>query len=152
MKRLYPEGDCFHVISAARRRLNVFADPINAQILVSALHFVRRDRAYLLAYAIMPDHLHAVIAPRRPYSLSSIMHSIKGYSARRINANLGRRGPLWQQSFYDRAIRDEDHLAEVIEYVHHNPVLADLVDHPEEYRFSSARDASLLDLELFLGG
>ncbi len=80
------------------------------------------------------------------------MQSIKGYSARAVNAAQGRSGALWQRSFYDRVIRDERQLIETLEYVHRNPVEAGLAVAPEEYAFSSAHSEAETDLELFLVG
>jgi REP element-mobilizing transposase RayT len=75
------------------------------------------------------------------------MQSIKGFSSRTINQRLGQRGRLWQPSFYDRVIRNDDHLREVVEYVHANPVSAGLVSEPEEYPFCSAHKDAETDIE-----
>jgi hypothetical protein len=67
--------------------------------------------------------------------------------------NLGSgRSKVWQQSFYDRAIRDERQLFETIRYIHENPVAACLVASAEEYPYSSAFPGSRSDLGEFLGG
>ena len=63
----------------------------------------------------------------------------KGFTARRINRVLGRRGKLWQDDYWDRYIRDEAHYRKVVRYIEANPVKAGLVKTPEEWPFSSAR-------------
>jgi REP element-mobilizing transposase RayT len=150
--RFLLEGHCYHVTTRTRGAAPVLRDPANARIIVDALQFVRRDRAYLLGYAILPDHLHAVLVPRGQQTISRVMQSIKGYSARPMNARQGRSGALWQPSFYDRVIRDEAHLLDTLEYMHRNPVAAGLADTPEEYLFSSAHPDAQTDLEMFLSG
>jgi REP element-mobilizing transposase RayT len=150
--RFLLEGHCYHVTTRTRGAAPVLRDPANARIIVDALQFVRRDRAYLLGYAILPDHLHAVLVPRGQQTISRVMQSIKGYSARLMNARRGRSGPLSQPSFYDRVIRDEAHLLDTLEYMHRNPVAAGLADTPEEYLFSSAHPDAQTDLEMFLSG
>jgi hypothetical protein len=77
------------------------------------------------------------------------MQSMKGYTSRRINLMSHRQGPLWQQSFFDRLIRNEKELFETINYVDMNPVVAGLVERPEEYGFSSALRPELTDLDAF---
>ena len=151
LKRFYSEGECYHVSSVLRGRAQLLSFPVNAQSLVDALQFQRVERAYLLAYAIMPDHFHAVIAPKNPWAISQVVQSVKGYAARVINVRNGARGPLWQRSFYDRMIRDERQLFQTIEYVHMNPVVAGLVHAPEAYAFSSAGRPESVDLEAFFG-
>ena len=150
LRRHLLQGHCYHVASTTHSRLPVFAHPAYARVVADALHFLRAERAYLLAYVVMPDHVHAVLVPREPYSLSSVMQSVKGYSARIINAKDGRRGPLWQQSFYDRVIRDEQQLLATIQYIHWNPVDSGLATVPEEYEFSSAYSGVETDLGLFV--
>lgn len=118
-------------------------------VLEEALQFVRRQRAYVLAYAIMPDHLHIVLAPRPGFTISMIMQSIKGFTSRLLNACNGTRGPLWQCSFYDRMIDGEAGLWDTIEYVHENPVAAGLCEIAEAYQYSSAGRPHVVDLEEF---
>lgn len=148
-RRFQLEGQCYHVSSVVAGRAPILASPVNAQSVVDALQFQRRDRAYLLAYAIMPDHFHAVLVPKHSWNISQVMQSVKGYAARVINARGDVRGQLWQRSFYDRMIRDEAQLFEAIEYVHMNPVVAGLVMKAEEYDFSSAGQPESVDLGAF---
>ncbi len=115
-----------------------------------ALQFVRRKRAHVLAYAVMPDHFHALLVPNEGTTISEVMKSIKGFTARRLNNMLDRSGPLWQRSFYDRMIRGEQQLLETVNYLHMNPVVAGLVAHAEDYQFSSAGRRDSVDLDLFL--
>ncbi len=80
------------------------------------------------------------------------MKSIKNYVATTINRRMGSKGALWQQSFYDRVIRNEAQLRSTIEYIHQNPATAGLVAEAKSYEFSSARPELETDLEAFLGG
>jgi putative transposase len=150
--RLLLEGHCYHATTRTRHSAPVFRDPTSARLLVDALQFLRRDRAYLLGYAVSPDHFHAVLVPRGDRTISQIMQTVKGYTSRAINARNGQRGTLWQVSFYDRVIRDEAHLVDTLEYIHRNPVVAGLVSMPEEYPFSSAHPEAQTDLASFLSG
>ena len=149
LRRFYVEGECYHVSSVLRERAQLLASPTNARCVVNALQFQREKRAFILAYAVMPDHFHAVLAPKTGWNISQVMQSIKGYAARVINCRSAARGPLWQRSFYDRMIHDERQLFETIEYVHMNPVVAGLVEDPEAYEYSSAGKPQTVDLEAF---
>ena len=138
------------MVSATKDRVPIFSDRACASIVREAIQFVRHERAYVFAYVVMPEQLHALLVPRDGTSISQVMQSIKGYTARLVNERLERRGPLWQRSFYDRMIRDERQLLKTVEYVHMNPVMAGLVEDPEKYPFSSAREGDLVDLDAFL--
>ncbi len=143
---------CYHVVSRTLDRRLLFAHPRNAAVLEDTLQFVRKERAYLLGYAIMPDHFHALLVPRPPHSLSGLLQTIKGYTSRMINRRSGTSGPLWQRSFFDRLIREEAQLLATVEYIHANPVRAGLVDDVEAYPWSSAGSEAKSDLQEWLFG
>jgi REP element-mobilizing transposase RayT len=92
----------------------------------------------LHSVVVMPDHAHLLLSPLRAtdgwnFSLPQIMHAIKGASARKINLLLNRRGPVWQEEFFDHVLRSNDSLAEKADYICQNPVRAGLVKAEGEY-------------------
>jgi putative transposase len=108
-------------------------------IIATALKFFDKQRYRLLAYCIMPNHVHALIFPFKDadgniYSPAGITYSWKRYTANRINKLLDKQGSLWQRESYDRMVRDEDELCRIIEYVLQNPVKAGLVDEWDKWR------------------
>ena len=59
---------------------------------------------------------------------------------------LGRTGkPFWQAGSYDHWVRDEHEYGRIVAYIESNPVKAGLVEHPEDYRWSSASQQKCLD-------
>ena len=86
----------------------------------------------------MPNHVHLLVEIWQTPQ-SELIQNWKGFSARRINRVLGRRGKLWQEDYWDRYIRDEAHYRKVVHYIESNPVKAGLVKMPAEWPFSSAR-------------
>jgi hypothetical protein len=65
--------------------------------------------------------------------MAEIMQAIKGASAHRINKFLNRRGIVWQEESFDRALRKEEHVQEKLFYMLENPVRAGLVRNPLDY-------------------
>ena len=144
---------CYHTASVTRERRPVFSIVENAELLLEAINYVRNsDKAHVLAFAIMMDHMHLLLVPKDEHSLSDIMKAIKNYSATMINRRMGTKGALWQQSFYDRVVRSERHLTKTIEYIHRNPVVAGLATELGDYRFASDHPVTSVDLEAFLDG
>ena len=88
---------------------------------------------------ITPNHVHVLIEVMPQVSLATILHGWKSWTAKQINRMVGRQGTLWQREYFDRYIRDDNHLAAVIRYIHSNPVKAGLVSSPAQWRYSSAR-------------
>src|SRR5690606_16692758 len=118
-----------------------------AAAILQAIEYERQaEHAYILAYALMPDHLHLLLVPREPLDVSKVLHNLKSFSARAINRGLGRSGPVWQPSFHDRAIRDQRQLEATVEYIHRNPVLAKLAPRPQDYEWSSAHPSAKTDM------
>lgn len=63
------------------------------------------------------------------------MHSIKSYSANRIQRLLNRRGTVWQDENYDRIVRDDDEYLEKMNYIVNHPLKARLAEKSEDYRW-----------------
>ena len=110
-----------------------------ANIVEHALLHGDGKRYRLLAWCVMPNHIHVLIETGSAYPVSKIVQGWKSYTARLINQHLGRSGSVWMRDYFDRYIRDEHHLAAVIAYIHNNPVKAGLVSHEQDWHHSSAR-------------
>ena len=115
------------------------SDPCVASVVGNALvHGGTACALYdLHAWAIMPNHVHAILQPR--CEMAAIMQWIKGRSGRVANRILGRSGaPFWQDESFDHWVRSAEELEGLIEYVENNPVKAGLVRSKQEWRWSSA--------------
>lgn len=104
--------------------------PGAAPILHEVLLNFHGDRYDILAWCIMPNHVHVVVRPQGANTLPLILHRWKGYSARRINRLLERRGTLWRSESYDHLIRNDADLRHAVKYVLENPVKAGLAIWP----------------------
>ncbi len=113
-------------------------EPRIAHLVEEALLFFDKLRYLLSAWVIMPNHCHVMYEPKPGWPLPGILHSWKSYTAKRANDMLGRQGRVWQKEFHDRFIRDAEHFFQAIRYIHENPVKAGLVEHAEDWKFSSA--------------
>jgi putative DNA methylase len=113
-------------------------DPALAQIVEDALLHFDGLRYRLHEWAVMPNHVHVLVTPLHGYSLSSIVHSWKSYTAKAINRVRGSSGPVWQEDYFDRMVRDETHFAHVAAYVRENPQRAGL---PEDLWVGSIQEA-----------
>jgi len=120
-------------------------NPRIASIVDESLRY-RDGKVYdLLAFCIMPNHVHLVCSPleRTPgdyFPLSAILHSLKGYTARRANQVLSRTGPFWQPESYDHVVRDERELVRIVRYVQNNPVVAGFVQDWQEWPWTYVKE------------
>ncbi len=109
-----------------------------AEIVQDSLLHYDGDRYKLLAWVVMPNHVHILFVPSSGYELSQILKSFKGYTARMANRTLQRLGEFWMEDYFDRFIRNEQHFANAVAYVENNPVKARLCEKAEDWIFSSA--------------
>ncbi|HEX9760115.1 MAG TPA: hypothetical protein VGA40_04310, partial [Candidatus Acidoferrales bacterium] len=76
------------------------------------------------------------------WTVATTVAAWKKFTARKIcddqRRGEGLGGPVWHREYWDRYVRDERHLKQVVEYIHLNPVKAGLVIRAESWRWSSA--------------
>ncbi len=113
-------------------------DPTLAAIVQRALLFFDGQRCSVLAWVVMPNHIHVLIVVMPGWPVQLLVKSWKSHTARAINTCLGERGAFWQADYFDRFVRDEEHLRREIAYIEENPVKAGLVGRPTDWPWSSA--------------
>jgi len=106
----------------------IFNDPTLADLMLQTMSHFDGVRFSLLAWAVMPNHVHAVIRPFRDCSLPSIIHGWKSFSSHMIGRRTGNGGRVWQSEYFDHLIRGPEELHQSIEYVVSNPIVAGLVN------------------------
>jgi putative DNA methylase len=114
-------------------------EPRIAAMVEQSFMYFDEERYKLLAWVIMPNHVHVLIEMFSGSLLCDIIHSWKSFTAQEANKLLNRKGQFWYREYYDRFIRDNNHFHRAVFYIHNNPVKAGLVSCPEDYPFSSAR-------------
>ena len=132
-----------------RRRIEDYLDaghgecwlrrPDIARLVEGALFNFDNQRYRLLAWCIMPNHVHALIETRAGFPLADVLHSWKSYTSHDANKLLRRSGEFWQREYLDRFVRNAEHYASVIAYIEENPVKAGLAKLKTEWPWSSAR-------------
>ena len=104
----------------------LFNDDALARLVADALKHFDGIRYELLAWCVMPNHVHAVLKPAEGQQLEKILHSWKSFTAHEINRLLGESGTVWQKESYDHLVRDGEDLRNQLDYVVRNPLKARL--------------------------
>ena len=110
-----------------------------ARIVEDSLLFRDGTDYDLIAWVVMPNHVHAVVRPGLKTPLEVTVRKWKSWTAHEIHRTFGSSGRFWQPEVFDRWLRSVVELEHAIRYVEMNPVLAGLCNSPLEWRFSSAR-------------
>ncbi|MGE3164900.1 MAG: transposase [Planctomycetota bacterium] len=115
-------------------RQDAIADIVEGTLLHGDL-----ERYRLLAWCVMPNHVHGLIETLPGFSVSGLVHTWKSFSATQANRSLNREGDeFWMPDYYDRVIRNEHHLRVAIHYIENSPVKAWLIRRPMDWKHSSA--------------
>ncbi|MEH2080157.1 MAG: transposase [Nostoc sp.] len=110
------------------------------EIVFNSYLFFDKNRYKIFVFVFMTNHVYLLIEPilkseNEFWSLSSIMKSIKGYSAKQIPKVMKHIGTVWQDERYDRIVRNDEEFQQYWEYIRQNPVKAGLSSSTENYPF-----------------
>jgi len=153
-------GNIFFVTSTIVGFHNLFSIDKICDIFISKLKFyIERGDFVLLAYVLMPNHIHIILKPNNEIPISKIIGSLKRITSREISDFLGQANMtglankikisathepqasrIWKPRFDCFVINSEKTLVQKIEYIHANPVKAGFVDKAEDWKYSSAAD------------
>jgi len=101
-------------------------DPRIANLVANTLRLRHGRRYRLVAWCIMPNHVHVVLRLFPGQELAAVMCCWKSFTARMANRILQRSGAFWQREYYDRLIRNGDEFERAVRYVVTNPERAGL--------------------------
>ncbi|SFL20480.1 REP element-mobilizing transposase RayT [Lysobacter sp. cf310] len=120
-------------------RQPLFADAEMADTASTALLNPRLwIRSQLLAWVLMPDHWHGLVALGPWETLPDLVRGLKCNSARQVRATTPAVMQVWAAAYHDRAVRREEALVDAARYVVLNPVRAGLVRRVGDYRYWGA--------------
>ena len=134
-------------------------------ILLDSIRHCQNEKGLLLhAWCLMSNHVHLVVSAKEN-NTSDILRDFKKYTSKRIiaaidgNQHESRRDwmlkifreqggknsrntyyQFWRQDNHPKELYSSGFTVQKLNYIHNNPVEAGLVDKPEEYVYSSARD------------
>ena len=118
--RIDAPGTIHHVTLRGIERREIFLDDLDREaLLVRADRLALLMRILILAWALMPNHIHLVIGTELGV-LSRFMARLGTSYALYFNRRYARAGHVFQNRFWSRPV--EDDVDAVVDYVHFNPV------------------------------
>lgn len=145
--------------------IDLFARPIHRLLIVNALKYCQQNKGLeLYAYCILPSHLHLIAKAVGEDSLSEIIRDFKKYTSKRLIEQIvespesrrewlinyfkgeaekikrNNKYKVWQDGNHPEEIFSSKFFYEKLDYIHNNPVKDLIVERPEDYLFSSARN------------
>ncbi len=151
------DNPAYYLTSVAHKRLPIFQKDELKKVVADAFNEARISGIIMIfAYVIMPDHTHLLTDNARP--IKDVLRFLNGISAKRVidflkaadyesslaKLRIQERENKYKHSVYEHhpnalRVTGEDAFMQKVNYIHQNPVRAGLVEHPDEYLYSSAR-------------
>lgn len=135
LERRYGFGHHHFVTFSCYKRQPFFAKASARDVFESSLEAMRRKYRFTVdSYVVMPEHVHLLVSEPEQATLSVAMQALKVSVYRRL-----KRRPFWLPRFYDFNVYTDRKRLEKRRYIHRNPVIRGLVDHPRDWSWSSYR-------------
>ena len=137
--RLFIANACYHIMVRANQGSPVFRDEADFGYYLKLMHKYKiRCDCLIYAYCLMKNHVHILLeAPLGLRSMSSFMHGINQSYAMMFNKKYAQVGHVWQNRYKNFVVLKDDYLVSLISYIELNPLRANIVLKPEDYRWSS---------------
>ncbi len=127
-----------HVIQRGNNRQASFFAPEDYRFYLECLKDAAdRHRCAVHAYVLMTNHVHLLITPQAASGIGKVMQSIGRRYVQYINHQYQRTGTLWEGRYKASLIDSGRYLLTCCRYIELNPVRAEMVKHPVDYRWSS---------------
>ena len=159
-------GDVFFVTDTVVDRVDTFTRPKYKHIIINSLEYCQQHKGLIIyAWVLMTNHMHAIVGSNSNQKVSDIWRDFKKFTSKEIMGELKYDGQesrvewmldrfefagrndshiknyrFWQEGNDAQQIYMYDYYLQKLNYIHQNPVKAEFVNQPEEYRYSSAID------------
>lgn len=172
--------ELYFVTSTVIDWLDVFTRPVYKHIVLESLQYCQQHKGLdIYAWVLMTNHLHAIVGLRGEGTIGDVMRDFKKFTSKSIvkaiedNERESRKEWLldrcwfrgandrkvtnfkfWQDGSYVERIDSYEFYRQKVDYIHMNPVRQEIVEQPESFLYSSARDYAgrkgLLDVVVLL--
>lgn len=136
----------YFVTAGVWNKMNLLQSERMAELFCHKLLEYHANEKFLLhPFVVTPNHIHLLITVPPGSTLERTMQLIKGGFSREAGKLLSLAHPFWQKSFVDRRVRDAGEYHRFREYIHQNPVVANLCNLPDQHPYSSANPRFAVD-------
>ena len=133
----FEPGHLYHIYNRGNNKQRIFLQDENYEYFLRRLDsYFKRAGVDLIAYYLMPNHYHLLIELSTETDFSNLMRSFTTSYVKSFNKWNSRVGHLFQQEFQPKLIDTDDYLAHVCRYIHLNPLQANLVQNPRDWKYS----------------
>lgn len=139
-----------HIIQRGNNRQACFYADDDYQIYLQWLkEYADKTECNIHAYVLMTNHVHLLVSTEKTEAVGAMMKALGQRYVQYINKTYKRTGTLWEGRYKSCPTQAETYLLACQHYMELNPVRANMVNHPAEYKWSSyAANAQGADSEI----
>ena len=164
--RIHDSQEVYFITFAVVEWVDALSRPYYKDILIESLKYCQQNKGLILyAYVIMNNHVHLIASATENCNLSDILRDLKKFTSKKITKAIedniqesrkrwmlwifrsnGQRNSnnetyqFWQQDNHPVCLDNPEMIDQRLDYLHRNPVTEGIVEEPEYYLYSSARD------------
>ena len=163
--RIWDQNKPYFLTLTVADWIDIFNTDAYKFIIIESLKHCQKEKGMeIFGYCIMPTHIHLIARAKSNFKLSDVLRDFKKFTSKaivnQITKEQGVRRNLllnnvkapginrkrkvicqfWQEGNHPVEITSNKFFDEKLDYIHNNPVTALIVEKPEDYIFSSARN------------
>ncbi|MCD7745236.1 MAG: transposase [Lachnospiraceae bacterium] len=136
-KREWYPGAIYHLMARGNRHQKIYGDRADFEYFLVLMEEVKKRYSYEVhSYCLMTNHFHLLLETK-DIEIWRIMKWLMQVYAQYYNIKYGFDGHLFQGRYRSCLVEDDAYFLQTSRYIHLNPVKAKMVDHPEDYEWSS---------------
>ena len=140
LTRFFVPGLPLHIVQRGNNRNAIFGCPADYTFLYDVLTRLTRTHGVAVhAYVLMTNHLHLLATPTLASSVPKAMQALGRLYVAHFNWRHGRTGTLWEGRYRATIVDHDRYFLACMRYIELNPVRAQIVGYPGDYRWSSFR-------------
>lgn len=127
-------------------RIDVFTRVTQKNLLINSLQYCQREKGLkIYAYCIMTNHLHLICRAEEGFALADIIQNnpesrrewmLNAFKQACISLKRNQVFKVWQDGYHEEIAYSNSFIKQKMNYIHNNPVVARIVEFPEDYLFS----------------
>lgn len=160
--KIYDQSKPYFLTFTVVKWIDIFSVEIYRNIIIESLKYCQKNKGLnVYAFVIMKNHIHLVMNSEND-NLSQTICDFKKFTSKKIVEQIIKNNPedpmlvafkkqasthsrnenyqFWMQKSHPIELYSNKFIKQKVDYIHNNPVKAGVVDNPEDYLFSSARN------------
>ena len=134
----FEEGGYYHIFNRGLNKEKIFFSSANYDYLLKRIkRTYKKYKISIIAFCLMPNHYHFLLRQDSEIEVSDWLRVLFSGYVLALNKEQNISGNLFEGKPKKRTVNRIDYLQHLIYYIHYNPVMAGIVNHPSEWNYSN---------------